>query len=316
MNPVSLFRVLIIAAAAAALPSAAGAAGDAKHPHPPVIEKDGEVVQRGWTFTGVTGHFDKQTLQRGFKVYREVCAACHSLDYMAFRSLARPGGPFDVEKCYAQDPANPELKTTDPVLNKCVKAIAAEFQIPAGPDEFGSMVDEQGNPLTEPAKPSDKIPGPYKNEKEAAAANNGKVPPNLSLMTEARHNGADYLYSLITGYPDTLPQGLKPPAGLYYNPYFPGDVSVGFEGDKEDMPPGGFIAMAPPLVTDGQVVYDDGTEATIEQMAYDVTTFLQWAAEPKMEARKETGLAVMGYLAVLAILLYWSYRRVWRNVEH
>lgn len=316
MKRVSLFRALNIAAVAALLPAAAGAVGEAKHPHPPVIEKDGQVVQRGWTFTGVTGAYDKKTLQRGFKVYREVCSACHSLKYMAFRSLARPGGPFDVEKCYGQSPSDPERKTSDPVLNKCVKAIAAESRLPAGPDEFGSMVDEQGIPLTRPGKPSDPMPAPYDNDKEAAAANHGKVPPNLSLITEARHNGADYVYSLITGYPETLPQGLKPPPNLYYNPYYPGDVSVGWEGAKEDAPPGGFIGMAPPLVSEGQVAYDDGTEATIEQMAYDVVTFLQWAAEPKMEARKETGLAVLGYLAVLAVLLYWSYRRVWRNVEH
>jgi ubiquinol-cytochrome c reductase cytochrome c1 subunit len=316
MKSVSFIRTLSIIAAAALLPSAVQALGEARHPHPPVIEKDGQVVQKGWPFDGFRGHYDKQALQRGFKVYREVCAACHALDFLSFRTLGQAGGPFDVEGCYGQNPEYPDLKTRDPVLNKCVKALAAEFQVPAEPDEFGSTVDEQGNPLMRPAKPSDPIPGPYQNDKQAAAANNGKVPPDLSLITEARHDGANYVYSLLTGYPETLPQGLKPPTGLYYNPYFPGDVSVGWEGDKKDVPPGGFIAMAPPIVTDGQVSFDDGTEATLQQMSYDVVNFLQWAAEPKMEARKQTGLAVMAYLAVMAVLLYWSYRRVWRNVEH
>ncbi len=276
MKRVSLFRMVIMAVAAVVFSSGAGAVGEAKHPHPPVIERDGQVIQRGWTFTGVTGDYDKKVLQRGFKVYRESCSACHALEHMAFRSLAQPGGPFDVEECYGQSPADPERKTSDPALNKCVKAIAAEYLVPAGPDEFGSTVDEQGNPLTRPGKPSDPIPGPYQNENQARAANNGKAPPNLSLITEARHDGANYAYSLITGYPETLPQGLKPPAGLYYNPYFPGDVGGGWEGQKKDMPPGGFIGMAPPLVSEGQVAYDDGTEATIEQMTYDVVNFLQW----------------------------------------
>lgn len=316
MKRTSLLRVLSMLAAAAALPAAAWAVGEAEHPHAPKIEKDGEVIRQGWTFSGPAGRYDKQTLQRGFKVYREICQACHGLEYMSFRHLGQPGGPFDVDECYGQNPEDPTRKTADPVLNKCVKAIAAEYQVEGEPDETGATVDERGVPLRRPAKPSDPFPSPYENDKQAAAANHGKVPPNLSLITKARHNGPNYVYSLITGFPEEPPEGLTPPVGLYYNPYYAGDTSVAWSGPKETAPIGGLIGMAPPIVLDGQVAYDDGTEATIEQMAYDVVNFLQWAAEPKMEARKQTGLAVMGYLALLAILLYWSYRRVWRDVKH
>lgn len=305
-----LLRKLSIAVMAALAPVAAFAAGEAKQPHGPTGHGHAD-----WVFSGPLGHYDKASMQRGFKVYREVCAACHSVRHLSFRDLGQEGGPFDVEECYAADPDDPTRKIRDPARNLCVKAIAAEYQVPAGPDEFGNTVDESGAPLMRTAKPADRIPEPYQNEIQARAANGGALPPDLSLITKARHRGPDYVYSLITGYEDP-PEGLKVADGQYYNPYFPGDLSSDWSGDKSKTPPGGVITMAPPLLADGQVTYDDGTESTIPQMTYDLVNFLHWAAEPRMEARKQMGLSVLAYLVLLSLLLYWSYRRVWRNVEH
>ncbi|MEO1028915.1 MAG: cytochrome c1, partial [Pseudomonadota bacterium] len=199
-----------------------------------------------------------------------------------------------------------------------------------GPNEDGEMFQR-------PARPSDNFVNPWPNEAIAKAANNGAVPPDLSVIVKARSGGADYIYSLLTGYPsfddfqyddegnafliieDEEHEGhtnkLIQPSGLNYNPYFPGDTSAQFDGDPRHVPYGGFLAMAPPLLDD-ILEYKDGTPATVENMARDVTAFLAWASDPKQTTRKQTGLAVMAYLLILAILLWFSYKRIWRNVDH
>ncbi|MGF1454100.1 MAG: cytochrome c1 [Alphaproteobacteria bacterium] len=262
----------LAAAALSALVLAAGpvqAAGEAEHPiHP----------ENGWPFAGPLGRFDKASLQRGFQVYTQVCAACHSMRLLHYRNLGDDGGPgYDEDE---------------------VKAIAANYQVPAGPDEYGNEVDEYGQPLTRPARPEDRFKMPYPNETAARAANGGAYPPDLSVITKARHGGADYVYSLLQGYKEP-PEDVELRAGAYYNIYFPGKQ----------------YAMPQPLYDD-LIEYTDGTPATIEQMSYDVTQFLHWAAEPKMEERKKLGLMVMIYLSIFAVLLYLSYRRIWRNVDH
>jgi len=245
------------------------AVGDAEHPHEP---------HEGWSFTGIFGQYEQQSLQRGLLVYENVCASCHALEYVAFRNLAEPGGPgFTMDQ---------------------VRAIAAGHQVLAGPDEDGNTVDEYGLPLTRDAIPADRFPLPYTNEQQARARNGGALPPDLSLMAKARLNGPSYIYSLLTGYEDA-PDGYEMQGGMNYNPFFSGHQ----------------IAMVSPLY-EGAVEYPDGTEATVEQMAYDVTNFLMWAAEPKLEARKRLGFQVMAFLVLLAGLLYWSYRKVWANIEH
>lgn len=265
---------IVIAAAAASLSGAAAVAA----------EGEIHIPHQHWHFDGPFGLFDRGALQRGFKVYREVCATCHSLDLVAFRNLGQKGGPF-----YDEDYPNPND-------NPIVKAIAAEYQVEDGPNDEGSMFER-------PGVPSDRIPGPYPNEQFARLANAGALPPDLSLIVKARAGGADYIYALLTGYlgdGEEVPHDVELQPGMHYNKYFPGHQ----------------IAMAPPLVIDGQVTYDDDTEETRDQYARDVAEFLTWAAEPKMEARKQMGFAVMVYLFVLAGLLYWSYKKIWRNVEH
>lgn len=244
--------------------------------------------RESWSFAGPLGTFDRGQLQRGFKVYREVCAACHSLSLVAFRNLAEPGGP---EFTPGQ-----------------VAALAAEYQIQDGPDEAGDMFER-------PGRPADRFPAPFPNEQAAAAANGGKAPPDLSLMAKARtyergfpnfvfdiftqyqETGVDYVHALLTGY-EEAPEGVEVPAGGHYNAYFPGHV----------------IAMAPPL-QDGQVEYTDGTPTTVDQYARDVAAFLMWTAEPHLEARKRTGLQVMIFLIVLAGLLYFTKKKVWKQTE-
>ena len=188
-----------------------------------------------WHFDGIFGAYDKQAVQRGFQVYREVCASCHSLDLLAFRMLGEEGGPyFNAEYPNAND-------------NPLIKAFAAEYQIPD--------IDEVGDVIERPGKPADYFPAVYTNEAAARAANGGALPPDLSVIVKARAGGADYIYSLLTGY-GTAPEGIKIQPGLYYNPYFSGMQ----------------IAMAPQL-KDGIVEYQDGTPATPEQMAKDVVYF-------------------------------------------
>jgi ubiquinol-cytochrome c reductase cytochrome c1 subunit len=217
------------------------------------------------------------------------------MNMVSFRHLGIPGGPF-------YDPKQP-----NPNDNPYVRTIAAEYEI-------ADIDSDTGDAITRPGTPADRFPSPFANEAAARGSNGGAMPPDLSVITKARHGGPDYLYSLLTGYV-TPPKGLTVSAGQYYNPYYPGDLAAYWKGDHEDVPKGGFLAMAPPL-RDGGVTFDDGTPSTVRNQARDVAAFLAWATEPKMEERKRTGLAVLAYLTLFAGLLYASYRRIWRNVAH
>ncbi len=170
------------------------------------------------------------------------------------------------------------------------KLLAAEYKVPA--------TDDEGQPIQRKALPSDYFVSPYANEKAARAANNAALPPDLTLMTKARAGGADYVYSLLTGY-EAAPADVSMGPGMHWNPYFPG----------------GQIAMAAPLLSDGQVAYADGTVATIDQMAKDVVTFLSWAAEPEMENRKGMGVKVLLYLLIMTIIFYLAKRKIWKTVK-
>ncbi len=221
----------------------------------------------GFSFQGPFGAYDRAELQRGFQVYQEVCATCHALEYFAFRNLRSIG--FDEAQA---------------------KAIAAQYEVTDGPDEEGEM-------FKRPGVLSDHMPAPFANDNAARAANNGSLPPDLSLIVKARAGGEDYLFSLLTGYEDP-PADVELGEGMSYNPYYGG----------------GQIAMPPPLVEDG-VEYADGSKASVERMARDVTTFLAWAAEPEMEARKRMGVKVMAFLILLTALLYMVKRKVWRDAH-
>lgn len=275
--------VLIAAAVGLAMASPALAAGGAKAPR-----------SGGYTFDGPFGSFDQGQLQRGYKVYREVCASCHGMDMLHFRTLAEPGGPFfDVD----QD---------NPASNRFVKALAAQIQIADIDTETGEAIMRDGIA-------ADRFPNPYPNATAAAAGNGGAVPPDLSVITKARHGGADYIYSLLTGYADA-PAGLQIRDGQHYNPYMPGDMTPFWTGQGH-APPGGFIAMPPPL-SDGQVTYDDGAAQTVDQYAKDVSAFLAWASEPKQVQRKQAGVGVMIFLFLFAGVTYMSYRQIWKGVGH
>jgi ubiquinol-cytochrome c reductase cytochrome c1 subunit len=286
---------LALAQAVPAVAQDHGAAAGAKEAH----SSGGHSLKTpadGWSFEGYFGSFDQNQLQRGYKVYREVCSTCHGMKLLSFRNLAQPGGPF-FEPQYANPNDNPIVKT-----------LAAEIQLP-------SIDPETGDPVQVAAKTSDGFPSPYANEPAARALNGGALPPDLSVMAKARHGGASYIYSLLTGYYEP-PEGLSVSPGQHYNAYMAGDTAAQWSGDPRHKPPGGFLAMAAPLIRDGQVTFDDGTASTIPQMAADVATYIAWASDPKMETRKKMGAAVLGYLAILAFLVYLSYRRIWRNVEH
>jgi ubiquinol-cytochrome c reductase cytochrome c1 subunit len=257
--------------------------GDAAEtPHYP-LEKPHEL---DWSFDGPFGTYEKAQLQRGLKVYKEVCSACHSLDLVAFRTLEHLG--------YSEAQ---------------VKALAAEYEVEDGPNDAGDM-------FTRPALPSDHFPSPFANPQQAAASNNGATPPDLSLIAKARfavrgfptfvfdiftqyaEGGPDYIYSLLTGYEEP-PEGVEIPDGTYYNPNFMYGPS---------------LAMAPPL-SDGQVTYDDGAPETVDQYSRDVAAFLMWAAEPHMEARKQTGFSVMVFLLLFGGLVYLTKRKIWADVH-
>ena len=223
-----------------------------------------------WSFKGLFGKFDRGSLQRGYQVYSEVCAGCHSMKYLSYRNLSEKGGPeFSVEQ---------------------VKAIASSFEVTDGPNEDGDM-------FTRPAKLSDKFVKPYENEKAAQAANGGAYPPDMSVLAKARSGGADYLYSLLLGY-EAPPSGTTLDEGVYYNKYM--------IGNKIKMPNN---------LSDGLVEYADGTEATVDQMAKDVTTFLAWAAEPELEVRHKLGIKVIIYLLLLTILVYLSMKKIWSRID-
>ena len=275
-----------------------------------------DVEHHHWHFAGPFGTFDKDAVQRGFQVYEAVCSSCHGVELLSFRNLGQKGGPFYLDSCPAGIPDT--VDCSNPNENPVVKAIAAnyKFQVTDGPDEYGEMFQR-------PALPSDRFPSPFPNDAIARLANNNALPPDLSLITKARHHGPDYLYSLLIGYEDT-PSTVDVAPGLYYNPYFPGDLSQnlkpeyldkkGYPIEGVDVPLGGVLAMAPPLM-DGIIEYVDGSPQTVEQYSADVTEFLMWAAEPKMEARKSLGFVTLIYLVILAGLLYWSYRKIWSDVH-
>ncbi len=231
---------------------------------------------------GPFGKFDRQQLQRGFQVYKEVCAACHGLSLVAFRDLEALG------------------------YNEAeVKAIADQWAI-----EVPTVNEETGETATRKALPADRFPSPYPNETAARAANNNALPPDLSLITKAREEGPAYLYSLLTGYADpntfrneegkALPASARPGEGLYFNPYFH-NLN---------------IAMPPPITADGQVTYAPGNPApTVDQMAKDVTAFLVWTAEPKLQSRHQAGLAVVIFLLAATIVGYLAYRNIWATAK-
>ncbi len=229
-----------------------------------------EYLKTNWSFKGLFGKFDRGSLQRGYQVYTEVCASCHSMKYLSYRNLAEKGGPEFTE---AQ-----------------AKAIAASFEVTDGPNEDGEM-------FTRPGKLSDKFVMPYENVKAAQAANGGAYPPDMSVLVKARGGGANYIYSLLQGYEDP-PMGISLDEGVHYNKFMYGNK----------------IKMASPL-SDGIVEYADGTEATVEQMSKDITTFLMWAAEPHLEARHQMGFKAILYLIILTILVYFSMKRIWSRVE-
>ena len=270
-------RQLIALALAASLLGVAGAAfaADEQSHESPVPPR------QKWSFSGPFGHYDKGQLQRGFKVYKEVCAVCHGLKYVAFRNLDALG--------YSEGQ---------------IKGIASEYKIPDGPNDQGEMFERAG-------RPADYFPTPWPNENAARARYNG-VPPDFSVLAKARgyergfpwfifdmftqfqEQGVDYIHALMVGYKDKPPAGVTLPAGSFYNEYFPGHG----------------IAMPPPL-SDKRVDYTDGSPTTVDQYAKDVTAFMMWAAEPHMEARKRIGFQVMIFLLVLSGLLYFTKKKVW-----
>lgn len=226
-----------------------------------------EPIQRSWSFEGFFGTYDRSAAQRGLQVYREVCQICHGLEYVAFRNLEALGFTEDE-----------------------VRAIAAEYQVVDGPNDEGEMFER-------PAVPSDYFPPPYANDEMARFLNGGALPPDLSLITKARADGTNYVFSLLQGYEEP-PPGEEGMEGLYYNAYFPNH----------------WIAMPPPLFDEG-VAYADGSTASIEQMASDLAMFLTWTAEPTLEQRKQTGIKVLLFLIVLTGLLYATKRKIWANVH-
>jgi cytochrome c1 len=271
-----LLKTLAIAWAAAGLLAGAAIAAEGQLP-----AKDAS-----FSFEGPFGIFDKAQLQRGYKVYKEVCASCHAMKFLHFRNLAEEGGPGFTEEQ--------------------VKALAATFTVQDGPNDEGEMFDR-------PGLPSDTFPSPFPNEQAARVANGGALPPDLSLITKNRAGwygtfnqlinnigGPEYVYSVLTGYMEPPAElAAEQPEGKNYNPYYAS---------------GHWIGMPPPL-SDDQVTYDDGTPATVDRMAQDVSAFLAWAAEPKMEERKSLGFMTIIYLAILALLLYLVKQKLWRDVH-
>jgi ubiquinol-cytochrome c reductase cytochrome c1 subunit len=281
-----MLRALTAAAAAlVAVIGVAFAAGDAEHPedHP-------------YSFDSPIGGYDMNAVQRGFQVYSQVCSTCHGMDHLAYRHLGERGGPFAAYNVrdhesgeVAPHIGKPEHGGTfiDVVDNPWVRAIAEGVTIT-------DIDPNSGQPTDRPGRISDHFRNPFPNEIAARASNGGAYPVDLSMITSARHGGADYVRSLLMGY-DGTSHGT-----LYHNRYFAG----------------GYLAMPPPLA-DGAVAYSNPeTPQTVEQYATDVAHFLQWAADPHMEERKRTGIMVLAFLLALTTLLYLSYKHVWRNESH
>lgn len=227
-----------------------------------------EPKKLNWEFEGFFGRFDRQSIQRGFQIYKEVCSACHSMKLVSYRNLEDAG--------FSKDD---------------VKQIAASYTVTDGPNDDGEMFER-------PALPSDKFVSPFANDNAARAANGGALPADLSLIIKARHDGANYVYSLIRGF-EEKPEHFELAEGKYYNPYFEG----------------GQISMPPPLPEDGAVEYKDGTVATKEQMTIDVVNFLQFVAEGETEHRKKMGVRSMLFLIILAILFIIAKKRIWSKLK-
>ena len=229
-------------------------------------EKKINFVKTHWSFEGIFGTFDRSSLQRGYQVYQEVCAGCHSVQHLSYRNLSEKGGPeFSIEEA---------------------KAIAAQFEVEDGPNNDGEM-------FLRPARLSDKFVKPYPNVQASTAANDGAYPPDMSVLAKARAGGANYIYSLLLGY-EEAPTGFELDDGVYYNKYMPGNK----------------IKMSEPI-SDGIVEYSDGTDATKEQIAKDVTNFLVWASEPHLESQHRMGFKTIVYLIILIIFVYMSKQKVW-----
>jgi len=236
-----------------------------------------DIPREHWSFQGFFGKFDQAQLKRGFQVYKEVCSNCHSANLLYYRNLSQPGGPG-----FSEDE---------------VKNIAASVQITDGPNDQGDMFDR-------PGKPSDAFKAPFANEQAARAANNGALPPDMSVLARSRagkgffnYAGADYIHAILTGYKDA-PSGFKLQDGMNYNEYFRGHQ----------------IGMPPPLA-DGAVTFADGASNKLDDEAKDVAAFLTWAGEPSMEARKLTGLKAMLFLVVFTLLFYAAKRKIWAKIH-
>lgn len=260
------------------------AASEAEHPH-----------DYPYSFDSPVGGYDMAQVQRGFQVYNQVCASCHGMDHLAYRHLGEEGGPFAVYNVRNHESGEMELHVGKPahggafvdvVDNPYVRSIAESHTITDVDPNSGQLTDR-------PGRISDHFRRPFPNEIAARASNGGAYPPDLSVITSARHGGADYIRSLLTGYDGEIN------GTLHHNRYFPG----------------GWIAMPPPLA-EGAVSYADGTATTVEQYATDVSAYLQWAADPHMEERKRTGMVVLAFLIALAGLMWLAYKGVWRNESH
>ncbi len=251
-------RWFVLAAALVAAASTPASAQEHEQPEPP---------KQAWSFNGPFGTYDRAAMQRGFQVYNEVCSNCHSMSLMSYRNLSAIG-----------------------LSEEQVKAIAASKQI-------GGSTDDSGQPIERAGTPADRFRAPFANEKAARAANGGALPPDQTLIVNAREDGSNYIHALLNGYKDA-PAGVTVQPGQYYNTYFPGHL----------------LAMPPPL-NDGQVTYADGTKASVEQMSRDVVEFLTWTSNPEMEARKRMGVKAVLFLTLLTGLTYAVKKKVWKDVH-
>jgi cytochrome c1 len=253
---------LVLAPAGPSLAEESGATANSNHAP--------EIAHQSWSFAPPFGRFNRAQLQRGYQVYKEVCSSCHSMRLLSYRNLGEPGGPQ--------------------FSPKAVEALAAQVQVTDGPNEKGEMFQR-------PARPSDHFRSPFANEQLARLANNGALPPDLSVIAKAREGGPDYIYALLTGYREP-PPGFEVAQGMHYNTAFPGHQ----------------IAMPPPL-SDGVIAYTDGTKPTLDNYARDVSAYLMWAAEPKLEERHKTGTRVMIFLIVFVVIMYLAKRSVWAGLH-
>ena len=321
LAPFAIALTLLGGIGTATLANAQEAGHEAKVEHGKAEHHDkSHVKAQSWSFGGLTGSFDKKQLRRGFQIYNEVCAACHSMKLMYYRNLMEPGGP-EFSK-------------------KEVEEIIADKEVPAPPNDEGATINDDGERIMRKALLTDHFVSPYANDKAAMSANGGAMPPDLSVMAKARgiphgakplqagnivsalfegikeyvgwifstvtnvatqyqEAGPDYIYALMTGYEEEAPKGMSIPEGKNFNWVFPGHA----------------ISMPAPL-SDDQVEYKDGTKATLDQEARDIAAFLMWTADPHLNARKNLGLKVLIYLLILSGLMYAVKRTIWAGVKH